>query len=73
MSILEKAKYLALKGEFIGDLDEYGCKKLLYSLRGKFYEIIYLANENVIDYIEARSLEYAVKYYSEGIIIEKYF
>ncbi len=71
MSVIEKAKYLAKKGEFIGDLHVYGCKKLLYALSGKFYEIIYLANENVIDYIESRSLDYVVKYYSEGIVLDR--
>ena len=69
MTISEKAKYLFQKGEFIGDRHYLGCKKLLYSFNGKFYEISYLANENVIDFIESRSINFAVKYYADVIDI----
>ncbi|QSE96611.1 hypothetical protein [Fulvivirga lutea] len=67
MNIREKADYLFKHGEFIGDRHELGVKKLLYSLNGKFYEISYVANENVIDYIESRSIEFVVKFYSDEV------
>ncbi len=70
MSIFHQAQYLFDFGEFIGDKEVFGCKKLLYALNGKFYEITYHAFENMIDHIEFRSLEYAAKYYSDMIDIE---
>ncbi len=69
MTIIEQAKYLAENGDFIGDRHHLGCKMLLYALNGKFFEITYVANENVIDHIESRSIEYAIKYYSDSIVI----
>ena len=67
MTLAEQAKYLFENGEFIGDRDDFGAKKLLYSINGKFFEIAYIPNENVIDFIESRSLEYAIKFYTDGI------
>jgi len=67
MSLSEKANYLFDHGEFIGDREEFGSKKLLYLLNDKFFEISYIANENVIDYIESRSMEFIVKYYSDAV------
>ena len=49
MSIIEKANYLFEHGEFIGDREEFGSKKLLYFLNNNFHEISYVANENTID------------------------
>lgn len=69
MSIIEKANYLFEHGEFISDREEFGSKKLLYSLNGTFYEISYVANENTIDYIESRSLEFVIKYYGDAVDI----
>lgn len=67
MSITEKANYLFDHGEFIGDREEFGSKKLLYLLNGSFYEISYVANENTIDYIESRSVDFIIKYYGDEV------
>ena len=71
MSILEQAKYLFENAEFIGDYDLYGSKKLLYTLCDKFYEITYFQNENVIEKIESKSIEYVAEFYSDSIDIGK--
>ena len=67
MSIIEKANYLFEHGEFIGDREEFGSKKLLYFLNNNFHEISYVANENTIDYIESRSIEYVIKFYGDAV------
>lgn len=71
MSLSEKANYLFDHGEFIGDREEFGSKKLLYLLSDKFFEISYVANENVIDYIESRSFDFVVKFYGDAFDISQ--
>jgi hypothetical protein len=71
MSILKQAKYLLDNGEFIGDYHLFGCNKLLYTLEGKFYEITYFQNENVIEEIESKSIKYVAEFYSDSIDIGK--
>lgn len=69
MTISEQAQYLIEKGEFIVDRHHLESKRLLYNLVGKFYEIIYLPNENVIEAIKLRPLDYVIKYYSDKVDI----
>lgn len=70
MSISEQADYLFKYGEFIADRHHLGSKRLLYLLSEKFYEIIYLPHENVIEEIKLRQVPYIAEYYGDSITLD---
>jgi hypothetical protein len=56
-------------GQFVGERMYYKQKRLLFTLKGHFIEVMYDQNMKEASDVKIRPFEYVIKHYSDQIIL----
>ncbi len=65
----KQIKFLMDNGTFVGERMYFEQKRLLYTLKGHFIEVMYEPNSKEASDFKIRPFEYVIKHYSDKIIL----